>query len=57
MSRFTSFFLTAFHCLDLNEDGELSNSEKDLSNYTFRFKYEASDPKCPVRAPEHKEIG
>ena len=44
------FFLTAFHCLDLNEDGELSNSEKDLSNYTFRFKYEASDPKCPGKS-------
>ena len=42
-----SFFLTAFHCLDSDHNGSLSNSEKDLSIYAFRFKYEAGTPTCP----------
>lgn len=42
-----SFLLTGFHCLDGNNNKELSQSEKNLSTYTFRFKYEASSPSCP----------
>jgi len=41
------YFLSAFHCLDINEDDELSLAEKNLSNFVYRFKYEASIPTCP----------
>lgn len=41
------FFLTAFHCLDTNIDGQLSVAEQNLGIYTFRFKYEAGTPTCP----------
>lgn len=41
-----SYFLTAFHCLDSDESGSLDNSEKDLSIYSFRFKYESGTPTC-----------
>lgn len=34
------FFLTAFHCLDSNDDGSLNASEVNAtSNYTFQFFY------------------
>jgi lysyl endopeptidase len=42
-----SFFLTAFHCLDSDNNGQLSTAEQDLSIYTFRFKFEAGTPSCP----------
>ncbi|MCO6461917.1 MAG: trypsin-like peptidase domain-containing protein, partial [Saprospiraceae bacterium] len=42
-----SYFLTAFHCFDSDHNGSLSISEKDLSIYSFRFKYEAGTPMCP----------
>ena len=45
-----SFFLTAFHCLDSDYNGSLSNSEKDLSIYSFRFKYESGTPSCPGKS-------
>lgn len=42
---FKGYFLTAFHCLDMNNDGSLSSSEKsDVNNWLFRFKYES--PTC-----------
>lgn len=41
------FFLTAFHCIDSDQNGSLNSSEKNLSSYTFRFKYEAGTPTCP----------
>jgi lysyl endopeptidase len=44
---FRPFFLTAFHCLDANENGELSAGEQNLGAYAFRFKYEAGTPTCP----------
>ncbi len=38
-------FLTAFHCLDLNVSGTLSQGEKDaLSSWVFRFQYKS--PSC-----------
>lgn len=40
------YFLTAFHCLDSDNNGSLNSSEKDLGIYSFRFKYEAGTPKC-----------
>ena len=41
----SSFFLTAFHCLDGNGDGTLSNKEKNaVANWTFRFNYDS--PAC-----------
>ena len=42
-----SYFLTAFHCFDDNKDRVLDNSEKNLSMYSFRFKYESGTPACP----------
>ena len=43
--NFTPYFLTAFHCLDLNEDGVLSTSEMNaVGNWLFRFLYES--PSC-----------
>lgn len=38
-------FLTAFHCLDLNEDGLLVDAERNqVNNWVFRFLYES--PSC-----------
>ena len=45
-----SYFLTAFHCFDDNEDRDLDNSEKNLSMYSFRFKYESGTPTCPGKS-------
>ena len=42
-----SFFLTAFHCLDFNDDRLLDQSESNLINFSFKFKYESSQPQCP----------
>jgi hypothetical protein len=42
-----SFFLSAFHCLDSDGNGQLSLAEQNLNNYSFRFKYEAGTPTCP----------
>jgi lysyl endopeptidase len=40
--NFTPYFLTAFHCVDVNGDGVLSTSEKNaVNNWVFRFKYES----------------
>lgn len=40
----TPYILTAFHCLDNNQDGTLSTQDKDISNYCFIFQYES--PTC-----------
>mgnify|MGYP003798809363 CR=1 FL=1 len=45
-----TYFLTAFHCLDANGDHMLDANEKDLSLYSFRFKYEAGAPTCPGKS-------
>ncbi len=45
------FFLTAFHCLDDNRDGQLQAGEQNLNLYTYRFKYEAGNPLCPGQQP------
>ncbi len=41
------FFLTAFHCLDSDMNNQLNATEKNLSIYSFRFKYESGTPSCP----------
>ena len=41
------FFLSAFHCLDINKNNQIDESEKNLSNYVYRFKFEAGTPTCP----------
>lgn len=42
---FTPNLLTAFHCLDLNANGELSDAERNaVNNWVFRFLYES--PAC-----------
>ena len=43
----TPYFLTAFHCIDDDDDGALTTAEQNLSLYSFRFKYEAGSPTCP----------
>ena len=44
----SSFFLTAFHCLDVDENGVLSSSEKDaVADWVFRFNYDSPDPTPP----------
>lgn len=44
-SDFTPCFLTAFHCLDSNSDGVLSQSEKNaVADWSFRFQYKS--PTC-----------
>ena len=41
---FRSYLLTAFHCLDFNGDGTLSNNERnDVNNWLFRFGYESNN--------------
>ena len=40
---FTPNFLTAFHCLDLNLNGALSQGERDdVANWVFRFDYRSA---------------
>lgn len=42
---FTPNFLTAFHCLDLNANGVLTDAERNaVNNWVFRFLYES--PTC-----------
>jgi lysyl endopeptidase len=42
------YLLTAFHCVDRNQDNQLSAIEiQNLSIYSYRFKYEAVTPTCP----------
>ncbi|MCH7414338.1 hypothetical protein MM213_12640 [Belliella sp. R4-6] len=42
---FTNNFLTAFHCLDTNQNGELTEIERNqVNNWVFRFMYES--PSC-----------
>lgn len=42
---FTPNFLTAFHCLDLNQNGVLVDAERNaVNNWVFRFFYES--PTC-----------
>ena len=41
----TPNFLTAFHCLDLNQNGALADAERNqVNNWVFRFLYES--PSC-----------
>jgi len=40
---FRPFFLTAFHCIDADLNGSLSNTEKsDAQNWMFKFQYKRS---------------
>lgn len=41
------FFLTAFHCIDVDLNGQLSAAEQNLNIYTFIFRYESGTPTCP----------
>ena len=42
---FTPNLLTAFHCLDVNQNGELTEAERnEVNNWVFRFLYES--PNC-----------
>ncbi len=46
------FFLTAFHCLDDNEDGSLTQAEKNtVNNWLFFFNYESSGCNNPSTSP------
>ncbi len=38
--NYRAYFLTAFHCIDLNKDGSISSTEKNnAENWAFRFRY------------------
>ncbi|GIV28834.1 MAG: hypothetical protein KatS3mg027_2648 [Bacteroidia bacterium] len=46
------YFLTAFHCLDNNKDGSLSNQEKgQVADWIFIFNYQSQDCSTPNSAP------
>lgn len=49
--QFRSFFLTAFHCLDANANGQLETAERaDAQNWLFRFGYQS--PGCSPSAED-----
>lgn len=46
------FVLTAFHCADCDDNGELSNSEKyGIHDWLFIFNFQSSSCSNPVNAP------
>ena len=51
---FEPYFLTAFHCIDSDVDGDLSQNEINaLATYTFIWNYERSNINCNVfNSPE-----
>jgi len=46
------FFLTAFHCIDYDKSGSISQSEKDaISDWLFIFNYQSPDCSNPASDP------
>ena len=46
------FFLTAFHCLDCNKNGTVTQEEKDdVQNWLFSFNYQSSGCSNPTTDP------
>ncbi|MCL2290665.1 MAG: T9SS type A sorting domain-containing protein [Bacteroidetes bacterium] len=49
------FLLTAFHCLDRNNDGEIDQSEKDdLEYWVFVFNYQSPNCSNPIIEPSYE---
>ncbi|MFQ3580145.1 MAG: 3-coathanger stack domain-containing protein, partial [Bacteroidales bacterium] len=48
----TPFFLTAFHCLDINENNVIEQTEKDdIQNWVFVFNYQSNNCANPSSEP------
>lgn len=49
------YMLTAFHCADCDDDGELSSSEKyDIRDWVFIFNYQSSTCSNPATEPSQQ---